>query len=105
MTGERASDTRPPIPRSTRQTLEHYAAEGALAKEARKKKSTWPPTPTRQAHQTDIVYWVGTDEGRLGAFGSYEEACEAAGPCAVGWSEISRARARQLLTLGADVRW
>lgn len=68
-------------------------------------KNTWPPIPTRRAHQTEIVYWVGTDEGRLGAFASYEDACAAAGPCTVGWSEVRQARAEQLFALGSEVCW
>lgn len=55
--------------------------------------------------KTDIVYWVGTDEGRLGAFATYEEGCAAAGGCAVGWTEVLRARAVQLIAQGAEVCW
>lgn len=100
MTGQRASDGRPAVPRSPRATLEHYAAEAAIARQS-KKQPTWPPTPERKAQQTTIVYWVGDPDGpgRLGAYRTYEAACAEAGGCAVGWSEIPTRRAEQLFGL------
>lgn len=64
------------MPRSTRATLEHYAAEAALARQARK-------TPRR----TEIVWWVDTPDGPR--FDTFEGACTA-GPGTVGFSEIRR---------------
>lgn len=60
--------------------------------------------PGLGAPSTVVVYWIGGGP-RVGAFDSFEDACAVAGGDAVGWSEVSAARAIQLLALGTEVEW